>query len=230
MGSEKGKNTAIAAADQLLTRYQPSGRFLQAWGTMDDPDNYRYIIDCMLNVPLLYWAAQVTGSDHYREIAAAHTATTLANSFRPDGSTYHTFFMNPDGTPKGRRTYQGYKDDSYRAAGQAWGVCPSAIGYTYTHDESFGCSARHWRSTFPSARGHDPLLDMLFAPKAASRGIPSSAAIVACGLLEAAKYVDETEAAQWRTLARQMLASLAANYAVKPGTLGSGQRCCTAPQ
>ena len=62
VGSEKGKNAAIAAADQLLTRYQPSGRFLQAWGTMDDPDNYRYIIDCMLNVPLLYWAAQVTGS------------------------------------------------------------------------------------------------------------------------------------------------------------------------
>ena len=83
VGSETGKNAAIAAADQLLTRYQPSGRFLQAWGTMDDPGNYRYIIDCMLNVPLLYWAAQVTGSDHYREIAAAHTATTLANSFRP---------------------------------------------------------------------------------------------------------------------------------------------------
>ena len=70
VGSETGKNAAIAAADQLLTRYQPSGKFLQAWGTMDDPDNYRYIIDCMLNVPLLYWAAQVTGSDHYREIAA----------------------------------------------------------------------------------------------------------------------------------------------------------------
>ena len=69
VGSEKGNNAAIAAADQLLTRYQPSGRFLQAWGTMDDPGNYRYIIDCMLNVPLLYWAAQVTGSDHYREIA-----------------------------------------------------------------------------------------------------------------------------------------------------------------
>ena len=162
VGSEKGKNAAIAAADQLLTRYQPSGKFLQAWGTMNDPDNYRYIIDCMLNVPLLYWAAQVTGSNHYREIAAAHTATTLANSFRPDGSTYHTFFMNPDGTSKGGRTCQGYKDDSFWARGQAWGVYGSAIGYTYTHDE---------------------------------------------------KFLD----------ARQMLASLTANYAVKPGTLGSGQ-------
>ena len=150
VGSEKGKNAAIAAADQLLTRYQPSGRFLQAWGTMDDPDNYRYIIDCMLNVPLLYWAAQVTGSDHYREIAAAHTATTLANSFRPDGSTYHTFFMNPDGTPKGGRTCQGYKDDSFWARGQAWGVYGSAIGYTYTHDEKF-------LDVFRKALGNDKL-------------------------------------------------------------------------
>ena len=63
VGSEKGKNAAIAAADQLLTRYQPSGRFLQAWGTMDDPGNYRYIIDCMLNVPLLYWAAQALAAN-----------------------------------------------------------------------------------------------------------------------------------------------------------------------
>ena len=69
-----------------------------------------------------------------------------------------------------------------------------------------------------------PLLGLwLFAPESGEPRDSSSAAIVACGLLEAAKYVDETEAAQWRTLARQMLASLAANYAVKPGTLGSGQ-------
>ena len=167
VGSEKGKNAAIAAADQLLTRYQPSGRFLQAWGTMDDPGNYRYIIDCMLNVPLLYWAAQVTGSDHYREIAAAHTATTLANSFRPDGSTYHTFFMNPDGTPKGGRTCQGYKDDSFWARGQAWGVYGSAIGYTYTHDEKFLDVFRKALAFYLSRLPEDmiPCWDMLFAPE-----------------------------------------------------------------
>ena len=192
---------------------------------MDDPGNYRYIIDCILNVPLLYWAAQVTGSDHYREIAAAHTATTLANSFRPDGSTYHTFFMNPDGTPKGGRTCQGYKDDSFWARGQAWGVYGSAIGYTYTHDEKFLDVFRKALEFYLSRLPEDmiPCWDMLFAPESGEPRDSSSAAIVACGLLEAAKYVDETEAAQWRTLARQMLASLAANYAVKPGTLGSGQ-------
>ena len=136
VGSETGKNAAIAAADQLLTRYQPSGRFLQAWGTMDDPGNYRYIIDCMLNVPLLYWAAQVTGSDHYREIAAAHTATTLANSFRPDGSTYHTFFMNPDGTPFTAHTTNvvpfvaiGCGDVKLREGGCLADIAPTMLPY-----------------------------------------------------------------------------------------------------
>ena len=157
--------------------------------------------------------------------AAAHTATTLANSFRPDGSTYHTFFMNPDGTPKGGRTCQGYKDDSFWARGQAWGVYGSAIGYTYTHDEKFLDVFRKALAFYLSRLPEDmiPCWDMLFAPESGEPRDSSSAAIVACGLLEAAKYVDETEAAQWRTLARQMLASLAANYAVKPGTLGSGQ-------
>ena len=224
-GSEKGRRAAILAADQLCTRFQEKGSFFQAWGPLGAKDNYRYIIDCMLNVPLLYWAAQVTGSDHYREIAAAHTATTLANSFRPDGSTYHTFFMNPDGTPKGGRTCQGYKDDSFWARGQAWGVYGSAIGYTYTHDEKFLDVFRKALEFYLSRLPEDmiPCWDMLFAPESGEPRDSSSAAIVACGLLEAAKYVDETEAAQWRTLARQMLASLAANYAVKPGTLGSGQ-------
>ena len=45
--------------------------------------------------------------------------------------------MNPDGTPKGGRTCQGYRDDSFWARGQAWGVYGSAIGYTYTHDATF---------------------------------------------------------------------------------------------
>ena len=224
VGSEKGKNAAIAAADQLLTRYQPSGRFLQAWGAMDDPGNYRYIIDCMLNVPLLYWAAQVTGSDHYREIAAAHTATTLANSFRPDGSTYHTFFMNPDGTPKGGRTCQGYKDDSFWARGQAWGVYGSAIGYTYTHDEKFLDVFRKALAFYLSRLPEDmiPCWDMLFAPESGEPRDSSSAAIVACGLLEAAKYVGTDEAAEYTKLAAQMLGSVAEHYAVRQGPQGIG--------
>ena len=157
---------------------------------MDDPDNYRFIIDCMLNVPLLYWASSVTGKEIYRDIAAAHTATCLANSFRPDGSTYHTFYMNPDGTPKGGRTCQGYRDDSFWARGQAWGVYGSAIGYTYTHDATFLDVFRKALDFYLSRLPEDlvPCWDMIFAPESGEPRDSSSAAIVACGLLEAAKY------------------------------------------
>ena len=52
-GSEKGRRAAILAADQLCTRFQEKGSFFQAWGPLGAKDNYRYIIDCLLNVPLL---------------------------------------------------------------------------------------------------------------------------------------------------------------------------------
>ena len=94
-GSEKGRKAAILAADQLCTRFQEKGEFFQAWGALGAADNYRYIIDCLLNVPLLYWASETTGDAHYADLAHKHVTTCLANSIRPDGSTYHTFFMDP---------------------------------------------------------------------------------------------------------------------------------------
>ncbi len=69
--NEKAKEAAVLAAEQLIKRFHPVGEFLQAWGSMDDPANYRFIIDCLLNLPLLYWASEVTVDPKYREIAAS---------------------------------------------------------------------------------------------------------------------------------------------------------------
>ena len=95
-GSEIGRKAAILAADQLCTRFQEKGEFFQAWGALGARDNYRYIIDCLLNVPLLYWASETTGDAHYADLAHKHVTTCLGNSIRADGSTYHTFFMDPE--------------------------------------------------------------------------------------------------------------------------------------
>ena len=67
-----------------------------------------------------------------------------------------------------------------------------------------------------------PYWDMTFTSGTEEPRDSSSASIVACGLLEAAKYADEAEAAQYRTLAAQMLRSVADNYAVKEGPAGMG--------
>ena len=68
-GNEKGRKAAVMAADHLLTRYREKGEFIQAWGNVGDPGDYRLIIDCLLNLPLLYWATEVTGNPEYADKA-----------------------------------------------------------------------------------------------------------------------------------------------------------------
>ena len=106
--SKEGREAAIKAADQLITRYHPIGEFIQAWGPMDAPENYRLIIDCLLNLPLLYWASDETGDPKYRDIAEKHIHTAVANVIREDYSTWHTFFFDmKTGAPDHGATCQG---------------------------------------------------------------------------------------------------------------------------
>lgn len=224
-GSETGKQAAILAADQLISRFQEKGQFLQAWGKLGAADNYRYIIDCLLNVPLLYWATETTGDPKYAGIAHRHVTTCLANSIRPDGSTYHTFFMDPvTGGPVRGATCQGYKDDSCWARGQAWGVYGTALSYRYTKRPEYLDAFRRVLAYYLERLPDDlvPYWDMTFISGDEEPRDSSSASIVACGLLEAAKYVGEEEAAQYKTLAAQMLGSVVKNYAVKEGPAGIG--------
>ncbi|MDU7026465.1 MAG: glycoside hydrolase family 88 protein [Clostridiales bacterium] len=92
-GNKRAKEAAILAADQLISRFQVKGEFLQAWGEPGAEDNYRLIIDCLLNLPLLYWASRVTGDGKYRDAAVRHTKTSIQNLVREDNSTYHTYFL-----------------------------------------------------------------------------------------------------------------------------------------
>lgn len=223
--SEEGKEAAIKAADQLISRFQEKGQFIQAWGALGAADNYRYIIDCLLNLPLLYWASEVTGDAKYNDIAHRHITTCLKYSIREDGSTYHTFFMDPvTGGPVRGATCQGYKDDSCWARGQAWGVYGTAISYRYTKNpeyiEKFRTVLDYYLSRLPEDM--IPYWDMIFTTGTEEPRDSSSAAIAACGLLEMAKYVEAEEAQRYRDLAAQMLKSLADHYAVKSGPIGCG--------
>ena len=224
-GSETGRRAALLAADQLCSRFREKGQFIQAWGPNNAADNYRLIIDCLLNLPLLYWASEVTGDAKYADIAHRHITTCLANSFRPDGSTYHTFFMNPDGTPSHGATCQGYRDDSFWARGQAWGVYGSVLSYRYTRNPEYLDTFRRALEFYLTRLPDDlvPYWDMIFTSGSEEPRDSSSAAIVACGLLEAVKWVGAEEGAGYEKLARQMLASLVQHYAVTDRKPGGGQ-------
>jgi unsaturated chondroitin disaccharide hydrolase len=220
-----GREAAIKAADQLISRFQPVGEFIQAWGPMNQPENYRFIIDCLLNLPLLYWAFEETNDSRYREIAEKHIHTAIANVIREDYSTWHTFFMNMvTGEPDHGATCQGYRDGSAWARGQAWGVYGCALAYRYTKREEYVEDFKHVTGYFLDHLPDDlvPYWDLEFTDGSGEPRDSSSASIAACGMLEMAKYLPEPEAAYYSSIAKKIMESVVAGYAVKDGTKSNG--------
>ncbi|MBB4216471.1 unsaturated chondroitin disaccharide hydrolase [Rhizobium sp. BK212] len=222
---EDGRRAALLAADQLIERFQPVGQFIQAWGRKGVAEEYRYIIDCLLNLPLLYWASRETGDPKYREIALTHARTTLANSVRPDDSTYHTFYMDPaTGAPVRGATKQGYRDDSAWARGQAWAISGMALSYRYERIEEYRQTFDRLLAFYLNRLPADmvPYWDLVFSDGDGEPRDSSSASIAACGLLEMADLVEAEAAERYRILARRMMKSLADHYAVKDPTVSNG--------
>lgn len=221
--NDDARKAALLAADLLLERWQPKGRFLQAWGSMGAKGTYRYIIDCLLNLPLLYWATEETGNETYRQIALAHTKTCLTYSFRPDWSTYHTYFLDPE-TGKGLygETCQGYKADSSWARGQAWAVYGLALAYRQTQDESlltvFDGAADYFLSRLPDDL--IPYWDLIFQEGDEPRD-SSSASIVACGLLEMAR-INEKRKETCTLMAKKLIGQVYRTCHVSPGGQANG--------
>ncbi|WP_124068400.1 glycoside hydrolase family 88 protein [Clostridium sp. E02] len=218
VGDEMGKKAAIQAADQLIRRFQPVGEFIQAWGPMNQPENYRFIIDCLLNLPLLYWASDETGDLKYQEIAEKHIHTALSNVIREDHSTWHTFFMNMEtGEPDHGATCQGYRDGSAWARGQAWGIYGCALAYRYTKRPEYITDFKRVTGYFLEHLPSDlvPYWDLEFLKGSTEPRDSSSASIAVCGMLEMAKYLDESDASYYTSIAKKIMESIVRNYAVK---------------
>ena len=78
-GSKASRNRGLLAAANLAGRYNTDGGFIRAWNNWDgtnDRTGYA-IIDCMMNLPLLYWASDFTGDPRFRKIAMAHADTAM---------------------------------------------------------------------------------------------------------------------------------------------------------
>ena len=220
------REAALLAADNLVSRFQEKGSFIQAWGKMGADDNYRYIIDCLLNLPLLYWAEKETGKKIYRDIALRHTATCIANSFRSDYSSYHTFFMDKEtGKPLRGETCQGYKADSSWARGQAWGVYGLALAYRHTGEKSYLDLFEKVSAYFMEKLPEDmiPYWDLIFTEGDEPRD-SSSGAIVACGFLDAAdsyeKLQEYEKARKYRKDAKVLLKAIYDKCMVTPDEKG----------
>jgi unsaturated chondroitin disaccharide hydrolase len=217
-GSEKAKQAALLAADNLLGRFHEKGQFFQAWGQMGDTDNYRLIIDCLLNMPLLFWATEVTGDSKYRDKAESHIKTAMKCAVRPDDSTYHTFYFDMEtGEPTRGVTNQGNRDGSAWARGQAWGIYGSAYAYSKLKDPAYLDVFKRVTGYFLTHLPEDlvPYWDFDFDTGSDEPRDSSSGVIAVCGMLEMAKHLPEDEAAYYTKMARRMLKALVETCAVK---------------
>ncbi len=190
-GSEKALEAAVLAADNLISRFRGKGNFIQAWGDVNDnPAGYRLIIDCLLNLPLLYRVSEITGNGIYREIAEKHFRTAANCVIREDFSTNHTYFFDiKTGEPLRAATVQGYSDHSIWARGQSWAIYGMALNYKYLKDTSIVEKFNGVTDVFIRQLPEDriPYWDMIFTEGEEPRDT-SSAGIAVCGILEMDKY------------------------------------------
>ncbi len=209
---ESYRETLILAADTLVARYQEKGEFIQAWGTYGDPKEYRLIIDSLINLPLLFQASLLSGDPKYRMIAQKHLHTLLQTVIKPDGTTYHTYYFDPEtGEKRHGATHQGNSDDSIWARGQSWAVLGIPLDYRYLKDQAFPAIYPQIVTTFLQHLPHDliPYWDFDFDDDHPAAKDSSAAAIVACGLLEAAPLNVYEDAA---SLAKGLIYQLGEHY------------------
>ena len=224
-GSEDAREASIKAANKLISRYQEKGEFIQAWGELGSKDHYRFIIDCLLNIPLLYWASDETGDAKYRNIANKHFVTSCNNVIRDDASAFHTFYMdNETGKPLRGVTIQGYSDDSAWARGQAWGVYGIPLNYRYTRNESCFNLYEGMTNYFLNRLPKDNVCywDLIFNDGDDHSKDSSAAAIAVCGMHEMNKYLPEVDENKevYKYAMHNILRSLMENYMnpeIEPG-------------
>ncbi len=226
-GDRGAAGAALGAARLLMERYQEKAGIIQAWGDLNDPaQSGRMIIDCNLNLPLLYWAFEYTGETAFKAAADRHIAQAARHIVRPDGSTFHTFFFDAaSGLPREGKTHQGFADDSCWSRGQAWGIAGFPLVNRHNGDTSLLDLSKVLANYFLNRLPEDGICywDLIFTSGAEERD-SSAAAIAACGLLELAGKLPESDPLRpsYRAAALGMVGELSANYVNTDHAPGGG--------
>lgn len=193
------REVGLAAAEALYQRFNPKGNFIRAWGRLDGggeqvvdgrrTDNMA-IIDCMMNLPLLYWASLETGERKYYEAAVRQAETTRINFVRPDQSVCHAYRVDLEtGVPLGPDNICGHGVESHWARGTAWAIYGFAVSYRYTGHQPFLDTCLNLSCKFIELLDNEvvPFWDFRLPPEAPQIRDASAAAIAVCGFQELEK-------------------------------------------
>lgn len=214
-GNKESYMRTLKAATLLAGRYNVKGQYIRAWNGDGTVFTGYAIIDCMMNIPLLYWASEKTGDPRYSHIAMAHADMVLREFIREDGSVYHIINFDAETGDKIEALGgQGFAPESSWSRGASWAIYGMALSYAWTKEERYLTAAKKVAHYFLANLHDDYVPDWDFrVPQEEYVPKDSSAAgCAACGMLEIAKWVPEYEKKLYQNGGERILKCLYENY------------------
>lgn len=211
-GDKDARRIAMHGANLLAGRFNPAGKFIRAWNEVGGSDTRGWaIIDCMLNISLLYWASEESGDPRFRQIAMMHADTVSKNFIRPDGSVCHIVEFDPE---TGERVKslggQGYGEGSSWTRGQGWALYGFANSYTHTGKQEYLDTAKQVAHYCIANIPENGIIPIDFRqPDEPAWEDSCGACVIACGLLEVAGHVSELEKKMYIRAAYRIVKAIA---------------------
>jgi len=212
-GNPAYKQVLLNTADTLATLYNPKVGTILSWPRQIELNDWPHntIIDNMINLELLFWAAKNGGGKKLYDIAVSHADHTMRNQFKPDYSCYHVALYD---TITGKFikgiTHQGYSDKSMWARGQGWSIYGFIVCYRETHDKRYLDFAQKVADAYLKRLPQDEVPYWDFdAPQIPNAPRDASAAcVVASALLEMSTYLEGDSGLKYKNDAVKMLKNL----------------------
>jgi len=95
------------AAQTLATLYRPVPGVIESWPYYHNDDRTTVIVDNMMNLELLFFAARNGGDPNWYNMAVSHAINTRRDHVRPDGGTYQGVDYRSNGTVQAKFTEEG---------------------------------------------------------------------------------------------------------------------------
>lgn len=212
-GNTASRNRNLYMAASLSSRFVmgTNGGFIRAWNCKSEAAPYNWsIVDCLMNIPLLYWASETLDDDRFKRIAMAHADMALRDHLRKDGSVVHIVEHDRD-TGDCTKTFggQGIAEGSSWSRGCAWALYGFALSYIHTKEERYLDGAKQVAHYFIANCCDDWLPRVDFRAPAEPLYYDSTAgACAACGLIELSKLVPANEGGMYLNAAVQLLRAM----------------------
>jgi len=169
-------------------------------------------IDIMMNVGLVFWAADATGDMALRQVALEHCRTTARHLVRPDGGTAHEGIFEVDtGRFLRTSTQQGWSADSTWSRGLAWAIYGFTAAARWSGEAELLAVARRCADFYLRhvPPGMVPYWDFDIPEHGPRLWDSSAAAVTASGLWDLAQTVaDSADQDRYRAAALTILQSL----------------------